>query len=110
MHLPNAESAIVDERKVRGYLLNRSHPDGAYKAAYFEGYGFSAEEWMGFAAALQKHAHTSELVDVSESLYGTRYVVEGKLQTDCGKHPRIKSVWIIEKTGGLPRLITAYPA
>jgi hypothetical protein len=35
--LPNSERAIVDEAKVRDYLLSPSHPVGRFKAAFFSG-------------------------------------------------------------------------
>jgi hypothetical protein len=41
MKLPNADHAVVDERKVRDYLLSRSHPVGRFKAAFLARGGFS---------------------------------------------------------------------
>jgi hypothetical protein len=32
MRLPERSQAVVEERKVRGYLLSRSHPVGRFKA------------------------------------------------------------------------------
>lgn len=43
MNLPNAKDARVDRVKIVGYLLNREHPDGSGKAAFFERFGFTAE-------------------------------------------------------------------
>ena len=34
MNLPNADRAVIDARKVRSYLLSRSHPIGRFKAAF----------------------------------------------------------------------------
>ncbi|WP_350087351.1 DUF6883 domain-containing protein [Imperialibacter sp.] len=33
--LPNHKNAIVSERKLREYCLNKSHPTGKYKARVF---------------------------------------------------------------------------
>lgn len=35
MKLPNGQKAVVDERKVREYLLSASHPVGRFKARFF---------------------------------------------------------------------------
>jgi hypothetical protein len=41
MKLPAAESAIIDEAKVREYLLSTEHPVGRFKARFFIGLGYS---------------------------------------------------------------------
>ncbi len=38
--LPNAERAVVSERKVVDYLLSETHPDGRGKARFFSGARF----------------------------------------------------------------------
>jgi len=43
MKLPNAEHAVVDERKVQDYLLSRSHPVGRFKAAFLARGGFNSD-------------------------------------------------------------------
>lgn len=35
MHIPHAENAIVDIRKLRDYCLNPEHPEGKHKARLF---------------------------------------------------------------------------
>lgn len=35
MPIPNAENAVVDLRKLRGYCLNPEHDDGKHKARLF---------------------------------------------------------------------------
>ena len=42
MQLPNAEQAVVDEVKIRTYLLSSEHPVGRFKAAFFRGLGFES--------------------------------------------------------------------
>ena len=43
MKLPNGEQAIIDERKVREYLLSPSHPVGRFKLKFFSGIGFGPD-------------------------------------------------------------------
>jgi hypothetical protein len=45
MPLPNADRAVVDKAKVRGYLLSPAHPVGRFKARFFVSLGYTAEEW-----------------------------------------------------------------
>ena len=44
MRLPNAWRAIIEERKVRYYLLSRSHPVERFKAAQLARAGFQESE------------------------------------------------------------------
>ena len=43
--LPNADRAIVPERKITAYLLCHTHPNGGPKAVFFERFGFRSTEW-----------------------------------------------------------------
>ena len=58
--LPNAESAVVDRRKVLEYLLNAAHPDNGGKARFFEGLGFSGNDPSPPVAALHGVATSGE--------------------------------------------------
>lgn len=107
--LPGGISLRVDRAKIVEYLLNREHPDGRSKAAFFEPFGFRVEEWEILAEALRSHGRTQRVVDVVESSYGTRYIVEGELATPDGRKPFIRTVWTVEASNAPPRLITAYP-
>jgi hypothetical protein len=41
--LPNAARAIVEQHRLRQYLLNPAHPVGGSKAAFFIAHGFTAD-------------------------------------------------------------------
>lgn len=99
----------MDRAKVVQYLLNREHPDGRTKAAFFERLGFKVEEWETLAEALRRQGGTERAVSIVESTYGTRYIVEGELVSPDGRNPQIRTVWIVEKETSELRLITAYP-
>ncbi len=109
MNLPNADRAIVDESKVVDYLLSARHPDGRAKSAFFSAFGFRAQRWRTFARALRAHEGSGEVAGMSESGYGTRYSVDGVIETPDGRNPRIRTVWIIDSERGAPRLVTAHP-
>ena len=109
MKLPNVEAAVVPEEKITGYLLSTTHRDGRHKAAFFLGFGFAANAWQTLAAALLKHAAEHEVAKAESTPFGTRYVVEGTIETPDGRTPRIRSVWFLDTNQDAPRFVTAYP-
>ena len=109
MTLPNVEAAEVAEAKIRDYLLNPFHPDGESKARFFLSLDFSADDWEGLAAALRQQAVASPVTNTVESIHGTKYIVEGPIDTPSGKRPVIRVVWIVDRGRDVPRLVTAYP-
>lgn len=109
MKLPDCENAIVDEAKVKEYLLNLKHPYGVSKARFFSEFGFCMERWEQLADALREHGSRHEVTTACETGFGPRYSVEGKLISPDGRNPSIRSVWQMDKGAIAPRLITAYP-
>ncbi len=83
--LPNVELAITLEKKFTAYLLNAAHQEGQGKARFFRHFGFSAEKWDVWANALVTHARTHDVVRVVHTQFGVRYVVDGPLETPCGR-------------------------
>jgi hypothetical protein len=109
MRLPNVDKSRVERKKIVEYLLSASHPDGSSKARFFGSFGFSAEKWRIFAAALKEQARTHDVSSSIESQYGTRYTVDGRLTTPDGRNPNVRTAWAMGKRGKSPRLITAFP-
>ena len=109
MNLPHSNQARVDRRKIEDYLLCRSHPDGWGKAEFFERFGFVVGRWGILAEALRMHGQAHNVTKKVESVFGTRYSVDGSLVTPDGRNPMVRTVWIVEKGSRVPRLITAYP-
>jgi hypothetical protein len=109
MKLPNAEHAIVQERKVTHYLLNRAHPIGGAKATFFLHHGFTLEQWQMFAERLLGHALENEVVASGENPHGVRYTVDGPLVAPAGNSLNIRTAWFIGHDSQSPRLITAHP-
>jgi hypothetical protein len=109
MKLPNVEASVVSEDKISGYLLSATHRDGRHKAAFFLGFGFTADVGQTLAAALVKHAADHEVAKAESTPFGTRYVVEGEIETPYGRTPSIRSVWFLESGQDVRRFVTAYP-
>ncbi len=107
--IPGAESAYVDRSKVADYLLSMTHPDGRSKAEFLSRFGFTVEICDVLIAALLEIARRDDIVEIVESNFGKRYVVDGWLQLPDGTRPMIRTVWIIETGQLAPRFVTAYP-
>ena len=109
MKLPNAELALIEEGKIREYLLNARHSYGASKARFLTGFGFSPDEWEVLRDALHEHGRNHEVTKVKETPFGPRYEIEGSLIAPDGRRPRLCTVWQVDKGQIAPRLLTAYP-
>ena len=87
MNLPKADAVEIAKEKITDYLLNPLHPDGAGKAVFFLAQGFKPDAWQLFADALRQLAVRFPVAKQSDSPHGTKYVVDGVLETPGGKSP-----------------------
>jgi hypothetical protein len=109
MKLPNADKAIVEREKIVACLLNATHPDNGGKAQFFLGLGFNQADWQPLAAALRKAGENPSVSKILASPHGTKYIVDGRIETPSGKAPLVRAVWIVDVGLDIPRLVTAYP-
>ena len=109
MKLPNCGKAVVEERKVRDYLLSASHPVGRFKARFFAGIGFSSEDWSVLQRELRQIAVAGEAQLVQESAFGRKYLVLGTVTGSKGRAAEVATIWIIRSGDDTPRLVTVYP-
>jgi len=58
--LPDADRAVVEDAKVRDYLLSPTHPVGRFKSVFFAALGFSADHWSLLRDALLELARTGD--------------------------------------------------
>ena len=107
MRLPNASKAFVEARKLSDYLLSDQNSGG--KSGLFIALGFTLENASLLRDALISHAQTHEVVRISESAHGKKYIIEGELLTPDGRSPQVRAVWIVDIGTTAPRLVTAYP-
>src|SRR2546421_9714777 len=96
MRVPDADIAIVSQQKIVGYLLNPLHPDGAGKAQFFDALGFRADQWTVLADALRSVIARSQATSRVDSAHGAKYIVDGTIDTPCGRAVRIRTVWIVD--------------
>lgn len=109
MRLPGAPLAVVDEAKVRDYLLSPTHPVGRHKARVFEAAGYRQATWELLHADLVALAQFIEVSETSIDQHGQRFVGTGILNGPTGEPLPIVTVWLISSADRAPRLITAYP-
>ncbi|NJO23547.1 MAG: hypothetical protein HC868_12210 [Sphingomonadales bacterium] len=107
--VPGSDQAIIDIAKVASYLLSGTHPVGRAKARFFEQFGFRADAPLELAQALLAHVRNNEVADTDDSIFGTKYRVEGPVNSPDGRNPNIASVWIVGSAETSPRFITAFP-
>lgn len=107
--LPNAEKAIIEAGKLRGYILSSTHPVGRFKAAVFRRLGYSDDDWEAFERDLRNLITQEDVAELMESQYGKKYVVEGSLSGPSGNAIQVVTVWVILKGENVPRFVTAYP-
>ena len=110
MRLPNSQNALVQTAKLEQYLLSELHPVGRAKALFFKNLGYDDREPGTLARHLIAIAQHEDVLEVQSSPFGTKYVIEGMIQTPGGTTVTMRTVWIIESDNPQPRLVTAYPA
>ena len=109
MDLPGRENVRIDAAKVRDYLLSREHAVGRFKAAFFEGLGYSASEWTRLESDLRQLAMTGSATLGKQTKYGRHYEIRGTLRGPSGKIAQLMTIWIVRVDEDAPRFITAFP-
>jgi len=75
MLLPGSEHAVVDNAKVRDYLLSHEHAVGRFKAVFFEALGYSRAGWQRLRRDLLELCQTGVAVEGQASQFGLKYEV-----------------------------------
>jgi hypothetical protein len=109
MKLPSRENAYIPSSKLHDYLLSKTHSVGRWKPRFFSALGFDETNVDVLEQRLIAIAHSEDVKDVVPSAHGTKYVVEGLLQTPAGSLVQVRTVWIIDAGQDQPRFVTVYP-
>jgi hypothetical protein len=110
MELPNRERAYLPAAKLTGYLLSETHPVGSSKAKFFRALGFNDLNVPLLEDGLLAIAHTGVVDEVEPTKHGTKYGINGPLETPSGRIVQIRTIWFIGANEDAPRFVTAYPA
>lgn len=110
MRLPNAAEAIIAPEKLRDYLLSSEHPAGGHKSAFFDGLGYTREDWEVLERALRDQHLALDAEEEETTEWGRMFVITAPLMGPRGRQAGVRSVWIIRREEEAPRFVTAYPA
>ncbi|MES1177378.1 MAG: DUF6883 domain-containing protein [Myxococcales bacterium] len=109
MRLPNADRAVVEDAKVRDYLLSSSHPVGRFKSVFFIALGFSSEQWLLLRDALLDQARKEDAAAGQPSPFGLKFEIRATLTGPTGRQASVVTVWMVLIGQNFPHFVTAYP-
>ncbi|MEK7812227.1 MAG: DUF6883 domain-containing protein [Candidatus Desantisbacteria bacterium] len=99
----------IGTEKLRQYLLSMTHPVGKSKAKLLRSIGFNESNVNMLKKNLVELALKNEVVDKKVSVHGTKYVIDGNIQSPDSIEITLRTVWIIDNDENILRFITAYP-
>lgn len=108
MRLPGSGDVQIEDRKVRGYLLSRTHPVGRFKARVFASAGFTDSTVDLFLSEIRRLASGGEVSQIEDTPFGRKYTVNGVLTGPVGA-VRVVTVWLEEPARAGVRLVTVQP-
>ena len=90
-------------------MISETHPVGKWKAKIFQSHGYTQKNIDSLRDGLLSIANEEEVNDIINTIYGTKYIINGNLKTPSGKELNVKTIWIIDTGQEIPRFVTAYP-
>ncbi len=103
------EVFICEENKVKNYLLNISHPEGAGKAKFFiETLGIQQDDWRYLADQISGAMKFAYIYKIKNSPYGVNHGALININGRNGRTAILETGWIIN-SGDNAKLVTAYP-
>jgi hypothetical protein len=107
--LRNADQAIIDERKVRDYLLSPLHARGGHKARMFAAaLGYHRFDHPRLIQQIREGILAHEAVLIDAVPHGERFRVEIPVVGPTGS-AIVRTLWIIRTGEDVPRFTSAYP-
>ncbi len=109
MRLPNVDHTVVEDAKVRDYLLSPTHPVGRFKSVFFVALGFSVDSWALLRHALLELARTHDATPGQPSPFGLKFEIRAILHGSSGRQANVVTVWMVSNGQDFPHFITAHP-
>lgn len=107
--LRNLDRAIIDERKVRDYLLNPLHARGGHKARMFAAApGYRRFDHARLIKQIKEVILVREAVPTGSVPHGAPFRVDIPVVGPAGA-AIVRTLWIIRTGEDVPRLTSAYP-
>lgn len=109
MKLPYRKDVFISRNKLTKYILSEKHAIGRFKAKFFRNLGFDETNVDFFEDSLRSLVEFEDIKEKLFSAYGTKYIIDGKIDAPNGKTVKVRTIWILEKGQKRPRFITIYP-
>src|SRR5258706_11810323 len=109
VRLPNADRAVVEDAKVRDYLLSPTHPVGRFKSVFFIALGFSVDQWEILRDALLDLARVGDASPGQASPFGLKFEIRAILRGLSGRQADVMTVWMVANGQDFPHFVTAFP-
>src|SRR3712207_3450563 len=107
--LKNAQNAVIDERKIRDYVLDMSNPAGRNKARVIRAAtGMTRVNYKNLIEQIKQAILVSEVEPVEPIPYGERFRVTMTILGPKGTL-RVRTGWIYRTGEDVPRFATLYP-
>jgi hypothetical protein len=90
--------------------LSTTHPIGRSKSVFFSEIGYNQSNTEALEQALLNIAKIGKVLEKSQTVHGTKYIIDGLISSPKGNKKTLRTVWIIDKGHDHPRFVTAYPA
>jgi len=108
MKLPSGHRAVIEDAKLREYILNPAHPVGRHHAVLFERLlGITCENAEVLKNALRLAAAEGEVSQERRTPHGRKYTIRFPMRGPEGLKT-VLSIWIVETGSEIPRLVTSY--
>lgn len=105
--LARASEAIIDERKLRDYALNRDHPHGGPKARVFATvFGIESHDWEHLRAELLRALPGGRVDRINAGPCATTYGVTLSIRGRNDREARVITAWKLHE--GVPHLVSVY--
>jgi hypothetical protein len=109
VRLPNADRAVIEDAKVRDYLLSSTHPVGRFKSVFFLALGFSADHWEILRDVLLGLGQVSDAKPGQASPFGLKFEIHAILRGPSGRSANIVTVWMVSDGQDFPHFVTPFP-
>jgi hypothetical protein len=107
-HVPNADDAILDIRKIEDYCLSPAHPRGRHKARVFrDALGLGQDDAAWLRDVLLNGVRLGEAVELSSDHLGRRWRVDVPVARH-DKRAVVRSLWIVRSAEQAPRFVTCW--
>ncbi len=105
----NFNKIIIDNKKIKGYVLNSNHERGKHKALLFKSIlDFDINDWENLSGQIKYGLLNTQPQGISIIPYGIRFYTYIPIQGNNNCIRIVKVVWQIDNNSHEIRLITAY--